>query len=76
MKPHLDLLERMYDALRTPLGIVLETEDPDRLRQRLYALRREREASDPQLRTLAFVLSPTNPNHLLVLRRSASNEED
>lgn len=75
---HLDLLERMYDALRTPLGIVVETEDPERLRQRLYALRKERQDSDPQLRDLAFLPSRTNPGELWILRqkRSTTGEED
>lgn len=71
-----ELLEHLYDALRSPLGVVLDTEDPERLRQRFYALRRERQESDPNLRTLAFVISPTNPTQLWILRRSASNETD
>jgi hypothetical protein len=57
VKPPLDLLEKLYDALRAPIGIIVSTEDPERLRQRAYALRRER----PELRPLAFIISPTNP---------------
>lgn len=71
-----ELLEYLYDALRSPLGVVLDTEDPERLRQRLYALRAERQGTDPNLRTLAFIISPTNPSQLWILRRSATNETD
>lgn len=65
MPEPLDLLERLYDALRTPLGIVLETEDPERLRQKLYALRKDR----PELHRVSFVISPTNPRELWLLVR-------
>lgn len=71
-----DFLEILYDALREPLGVVVETEDPERLRAKLYALRRERQDQDPNLRALAFLISPTNPGHVWILRRSASNETD
>lgn len=77
MKP-LDLLERMYEALRSPLGIVIATEDPERLRQKLYALRKERQERDPQLADLSFLPSRTNPQgELWILkRRSTSSEEN
>lgn len=73
----LDLLEKLYDALRAPIGIVVETEDPERLRQKLYALRKERQDADPQLRVLSFMISPTNPgSELWILKAKQPNVED
>jgi hypothetical protein len=73
---HLDLLEKLYEALREPLGIVVETEDPERLRQRLYALRKERQAEDPQLRILSFIISKTNPQSELWIIKAKANETE
>lgn len=72
----LDLLEKLYDALRAPLGIVVETNDPERLRAKLYALRRERQDSDPQLRCLSFVISPTNPGSELWIIKTKQPDEN
>jgi hypothetical protein len=77
MTGELDLLEKLYDALREPLGIVVETEDPERLRQRLYALRKARIDDDPQLRVLSFLISPTNPgSELWIVKAKQPNVED
>jgi len=76
MKDDLDLLEKLYDALRAPLGIVLSTEDPERLRQRLYSLRRSRQDADPQLRTLSFIISVTNPATGLWVVKAKPHVED
>jgi hypothetical protein len=51
------LLELLYDALRADIGVCVETNDPERLRMKLYAARKE----DPQLGVLSFIISPTNP---------------
>lgn len=51
------LLEALYDALHSPLGIVIETDSPEFLRQKLYPLRNER----PELAGLSFLISPTHP---------------
>lgn len=53
------LLELLYDALHQPLGIVVETNSPERLRQKLYALRK---AHEPVFDNLAFLISPTEPS--------------
>lgn len=68
----LDLLEKMYDALRTPLGIILSTEDPERLRQKLYTLKKER----PELSRLSFIISPTNPGRELWILARPGNETE
>lgn len=52
-----DFLELLYRALTVPKGIVVETEDPEKLRMKLYALRK----LDPQFEVLSFRISPINP---------------
>lgn len=47
----------LYEALGTPLGLRVETENPELLRQRLYAERR----SDPDFAVLSLHISPLNP---------------
>lgn len=65
------LISYLYDALDSSLGIVVETESPDRLRQKLYPLRK----ADPLFEPLAFILSPINPLHLWILKRPTDGEE-
>lgn len=62
---NLELTELLYDALRTPLGTVIQTEDPERLRQRLYAVRKESE----DFAQLSFVISPINGLDLWVVNK-------
>lgn len=60
------MLELLYEALRSPLGIVVQSEDPEALRARLYKLR----VKDPELACLSFVISPLNPtSDLWILRK-------
>ncbi len=65
------LLELLYAARNAPLGTVVETDDPERLRQKLYALRREYEGDFSQL---SFIISPLNGADLWVLNRGDKNE--
>ena len=76
MTQALDLLEKLYDALRSPLGIVVETEDAERLRQKLYSLRREYQERDPALRSLSFVLSKTSPETQLWILKAKAHETE
>lgn len=62
---NLELAELLYDALRTPLGTVVQTEDPERLRQKLYAIRRECE----DFAQLSFVISPLNGLDLWIVNK-------
>lgn len=62
---NLELTKLLYDALRTPLGTVIETEDPERLRQKLYAIRKE--SSD--FTQLSFVISPINGLDLWIVNK-------
>lgn len=52
----------LYDALAAPIGLVILTDNPERLRQRLYSLRSE---NAPTFDNLSFVISPTNPTDQL-----------
>lgn len=67
MKPPLpNLLEILYAAYREPLGLIVETNDPERLRQKFYAERKK----DPDLACLSFRISPTHPeSQLYILRK-------
>lgn len=62
---NLELTELLYDALRTPTGTVIQTEDPERLRQRLYTIRRESE----DFAQLSFVISPINGMDLWIVNK-------
>lgn len=63
---NLELAELLYDALRTPFGTVIETDDPEKLRQRLYAVRKE----SPDFTDLAFIISPMNGLDLWIVRKT------
>lgn len=52
----------LYDALASERGIVVLTDSPERLRQKLYSLRSEHA---PTFTDLSFVISPTNPTDQL-----------
>lgn len=65
----LELTELLYDAIRTPYGTVVETNDAERLRQKLYAIRK----ADPVLEPLSFIISPINGSDLWILNRSGQD---
>lgn len=54
-----ELMELLYAAFHSQHGIAVSTNSPERLRQRLYALRRTLE--DEALSSLSFTTSPMNP---------------
>lgn len=65
------MLELLYQALHEDRGLVVQAEDcsVDDLRQRLY--RERTKAKDPSLEVLAFVISPTDPTQLWIVRKDA-----
>lgn len=65
-----ELIAYLYEALSSEVGIRLQTSDPERLRQKLYALRKQ----DEDLKALSFVISPTNPTAELWIVKEQSNE--
>lgn len=60
-----NFLDLLYSAYHSSLGIVVETNDPERLRQKLYPLRKE----NPDFECLAFVISPLNGMDLWIIRQ-------
>ena len=62
---NLPLIELLYNALNSPLGLIVESPDPRALMQKLYALRKD----DPALSLISLSISKVNPNNLLILRR-------
>jgi hypothetical protein len=70
----LNLTEALYRALHTPLGIVLRSSAPDKLRQKLYAERKK--LADPQLDCLRFATSRTLPeSELLIVKKGEPNDD-
>lgn len=62
---NLELTELLYDATRATIGLVVETNDAERLRQKLYAARRDNE----DLAGLSFVISPMNGVDLWIVNK-------
>lgn len=66
----MNLLELLYEAYRADFGVVVKTNDPERLRQKLYAERKK----DPDLASLSFRISPTSPeSELFILKKDKLN---
>lgn len=59
--------ELWFEALGSPFGIVVQCSDVERVRQKLYALRKE--LKDPDLDALSLVQSPTDPKQLWIVKR-------
>jgi len=64
-----DLIEHLYRAAATPLGIIVECDDVLKLRTKLYALR----AGKPEFENLAFIPSPINPRELFIVNKEPSD---
>jgi hypothetical protein len=64
-------LELWYTALRSTIGIVVQTNDIERLRANLY--RDRKDAGDPQLEGLSIFVSPASPNELWITHRNLEN---
>lgn len=59
----------LYAALDAEYGVVVETSDAERLRQKLYAIRKE----DLEVfASLSFILSPFNSDLWIVKQRNKS----
>jgi len=61
-----NLVELLYAAYQAECGVVIETDDPERLRQKLYPLRKE---NLEMFESLAFVISPLNPANLWIIKQ-------
>ena len=65
----LTLVNLLWEAVHSPFGIIVETNDAERLRQKLYPLRKD----DPSFTPLAFVISPMNGRDLWILKKGGSD---
>ena len=59
----------LYQALNQPFGLVLRTNDPQRLRQRFYSARAQ--AQDPQLDGIQILLGRLDDPQLVVLVKAS-----
>ena len=66
MPSPLDQTPFLYQALASPIGIVVWTSDFKLGREKLYAARRQ--AQDPSLACLQFRASPTSPNEIWIVK--------
>lgn len=63
-----------YEALGSDVGVVIDTNDPEKVRQKLYSLRRE--AQDPALDCISIVASPSNPLQLWLIKKPTEAESE
>lgn len=64
------LASLLYEALSSEIGIVVETPDPEFLRQKLYAERKK----SPEFDALAFIISPMNGKDLWILNKGSPSD--
>lgn len=62
------MLTWLYEALSSPIGLVIATPEPEKLRQKLYALRRT--AGDASLEALSLVIPAHTNGELWILKAS------
>jgi len=62
-----DLLSLWYTALAADVGIKVQSSDPERLRQRLYQVRKG--SGDPALDGLSLIISPLDPECVWIVKK-------
>lgn len=67
----MNYLELLYDAMREEIGLIVTTNDPERLRAKLYEARK----ADDDLSILSFIISPINPSELWIVKKEQPNAE-
>jgi hypothetical protein len=60
-----ELIELLYAAYHSKLGICVETNNAERLRQKLYPMRKD----NPDFECLHFVISPLNGIDLWIIKQ-------
>lgn len=70
MTAHPNLAELLYLAMAEDIGIVVATDDPIFLRNKLYPLRKEL----PEMAILSFVISPLNQRDLWIMKKLIPTE--
>lgn len=64
-------IEALYEALASPLGIIISTTDVEAMKRRLYALRKEH----PEFDGISILTSVTNPaTELWIVKRHGQAE--
>lgn len=72
MPPSLDYVALLYEALAAERwGIKVESESAEKLRQKLYPIRKSREEFLP----LTFIISPFNPRILFIAKQGKPDAE-
>ena len=66
------MIALLYNALHSPFGIILQTDDLERVKARFYSTRAK--LNDPKLDCLSLVQSPTDPSQLWIVKKEAVNE--
>lgn len=66
MTSQADLQDLLYHTLSEPIGVLLRTSDPRRLRQQLYSARSA--CQDSRLNVLQFRLSPWAEGDLVICK--------
>ena len=66
---NLKLLELLYEALNSEIGIVIETNDPARCKAALYVARR----TDPALEEISILTSPLAANHFFLIKNGKTS---
>ena len=59
-----DLANLLYQAWESQFGIIVQSDDAERLRQKLYAIRKNM----PGMDSMSFVISPANGNDLWIIK--------
>jgi hypothetical protein len=67
----IDLVEALYRAVHSKHGIIVQCSEPEKLRQKLYAKRKE--LDDESLKKLRFATSRTNPESELLIVNTGDN---
>lgn len=60
-------IDLWYAALASPAGIIVQCDDPEATKQKLYRLRAG--ANDPDLNHISIVQSPTSPSDLWLVKK-------
>ena len=64
----------LYEALSSEFGVIIQTDNPELTRQRLYAMRKL--LKDPDLDCLSILTSPTNPaQDLWIVKRKVDETQ-
>lgn len=70
-----ELTQILYDAIHAEHGILVRSNDANRLRGRLYQVRRD--LKDPELDPITIAVNPTSPEtELMIVKHGKPREKD